>query len=62
MTASVGLIALWTGEMATYTDQLRQMAIHQMTLKELEQFSTFAREVERRSAYIANYIEKALEE
>ena len=62
MNASVGLIALWTGELAANVDYMKSMAIHQMSEEELARFAKYVGKVEFAATSIAKYVKEKREE
>ena len=62
MSASVGLIALWTGELAANVDHMRSMSIHQMSEGDLAQFAKFAYKAEQSIQTLSKYVKEKREE
>lgn len=54
--ASVGLVALWTGELCANVEYIRTMAIHKMNDAELDQFQTHLRAATNALASLTKYI------
>ena len=44
MNASVGLIALWTGELCANVEHMKAMSIHQMNEEDLARFAKYVKE------------------
>jgi hypothetical protein len=61
MAASVGLIALWTGELCANVDHMRSMSIHQLDELDLAQFARYVSKVEQNAQAIAKYIKEQRE-
>jgi len=59
--ASVGLIALWTGELSTNIENMKNMCIHKMNDDELEQFGIFARNASYSLLSISKYVKEQQE-
>ena len=59
--ASVGIIALWTGEICANVDHMRHMALHQMNDTELDQFYDFVRDLCHSASSLSKYIQQAQE-
>ena len=62
MNASVGLIALWTGELSANVDHMKSMSIHQMGEDDLARFAKYASKVEFAATSIAKYVKEKREE
>jgi hypothetical protein len=58
---SVGLIALWTGELVANLEHMKDMAIHQMDDAQLDQFADFVRLAGYSLASIAKYVKECQE-
>jgi hypothetical protein len=54
--ASVGLIALWTGQLEANVSHMRAMAIHQMTDKELDCFALYVADAGHALHAISKYV------
>jgi hypothetical protein len=61
MKASVGLIALWTGQIKANMEHVEGMAIHQMNDVQLEQFEKYIREIGYSIAAITRHITQVQE-
>ncbi|MEY4345271.1 MAG: hypothetical protein RL032_1103 [Pseudomonadota bacterium] len=61
MSASVGLIALWTGELCANVEHIRHMAIHQMSEEDLAQFAKFVFKAEQGIQCLAKYVKEQRE-
>ena len=62
MSASVGLIALWTGELSVNVEHMKDMAIHQMDDVELDQFAKYVRLAGYSLEAIAKYVKEKQEQ
>ena len=62
MSASVGLIALWTGELSANVDHMRSMSIHQLDEKDLALFAKYVYKVEQNAQAIAKYVKEKQEQ
>lgn len=62
MNASVGLIALWTGELAANVDHMKDMSIHQMTDADLDRFAKYVSRALWNAQSIAKYVKEKREE
>jgi hypothetical protein len=61
MSASVGLIALWTGELTANVEHMKSMAIHQMNDAELDQFAKYVKEVGYSISSLSKYVKECQE-
>ena len=61
MNASVGLIAMWTGQLDANVSHMQSMAIHKMDNKELDQFAIFVRDAGFAISHISKYIKECQE-
>jgi hypothetical protein len=61
MSAHIGLIALWTGELCANVEHIKDMAIHEMDEVKLERFADFVRHAGYALASIAKYIKEEQE-
>ncbi len=61
MSASVGLIALWTGELMANVENMKSMAIHQMDDAQLDKFADFVRLAGYSLSSISKYVQKTQE-
>jgi hypothetical protein len=61
MSASVGLIALWTGELSANVEHMKSMAIHQMNDAELDQFAKYVKEVGYSISSLSKYVKECQE-
>ena len=61
MSASVGLIALWTGELTANVEHMKSMAIHQMNDAELDQFAKYVKEVGYSIFSLSKYVKECQE-
>lgn len=62
MIASVGLIALWTGELSANIEHMKGMAIHQMTDADLDRFDKFVKEAGYSLASLTKYVKECQEQ
>jgi len=60
--ASVGLIAMWTGELCANVEHMRNMAIHKMTDDDLDQFAKYVREAGHAITSLSKYVKECQEE
>jgi hypothetical protein len=61
MKAAVGLIAVWTGQLDSNVSHMRDMCIHQMDDKEVDQFAIFVRDAGFAISHISKYIKECQE-
>ena len=61
MTVSVGIIALWTGELATNVEHMKTMAIHKMTDADLDLFEKYVNQAKWSIESIAKYVKEKQE-
>lgn len=61
MSASVGLIALWTGELSANLEHMKDMAIHQMTEEDLDRFAGYVNKAKWSIESIAKYVKEKQE-
>ena len=61
MIASVGIIALWTGELYANVEHMRSMAIHKMTDEDLDLFAKYVREASNAINSISKYVKECQE-
>ena len=61
MKASVGLIALWTGQIKGNMEHVETMCIHQMDDAQLEQFEKYIRDIGYSIASITRHITQVQE-
>jgi hypothetical protein len=59
---SVGLIALWTGELTANVEHMKSMAIHQMDDAELDQFAKYVKEVGYSISSLSKYVKECQEQ
>jgi hypothetical protein len=59
---SVGLIALWTGELSANVENMKNMAIHQMDDAELDKFADFVRLAGYSLAALDQYVKNEQEQ
>lgn len=59
---SVGLIAMWTGELSANLEHMKSMAIHQMDDAELDQFAKYVRDANYALAALIKYVKDAQEQ
>ena len=59
---SVGLIALWTGELMANVENMKNMAIHQMDDAQLDKFADFVRLAGYSLSSISKYVQKTQEQ
>lgn len=62
MRASVGLLALWTGQLSANVEHMRNMAIHQMNDVEIEQFAKLVRDAGYAISSITKYVKEVQEQ
>ena len=62
MSAHIGLIALWTGELCANVENMKNMAIHEMDEVKLERFADFVRQAGYSLSSIAKYIKEEQEQ
>jgi hypothetical protein len=60
--ASVGLIALWTGELCANVEHMKDMSIHTMTDADLDQFAKYVSRVLWSAQSIAKYVKEKQEQ
>jgi hypothetical protein len=58
---SVGLIALWTGELVANVEHMKDMAIHQMDDAYLDQFAKYVRDANYSLASLTKYVKECQE-
>ena len=61
MAASVGLIALWTGELTTNIEHMKYMAIHAMSEEKLDLFAKYVRQAKSSIENIEKYVKEQRE-
>jgi len=61
MNASVGLIAMWTGELSANVEHMKTMAIHQMNECELDEFAKYLRDANHALSSLSNYVKQTLD-
>jgi hypothetical protein len=59
--ASVGLVALWTGELCANVEHIRNMAIHKMDDAELDLFAKYVRDAGQSITSLAKYVKECQE-
>ena len=59
---SVGLIALWTGELVANVEHIKDMAIHQMDDAQLDQFAKYVKEAGYALASLTKYVKECQEQ
>ena len=59
--ASVGLIAMWTGELCTNVEHMKSMAIHKMTDEDLDLFDKYVNQVVWSAQSIQKYVKEQQE-
>ena len=62
MKPSVGLLALWTGQLTANVEHIKDMAIHQMNDSELEKFAKFVKEAGYALSAINKYVQDIQEQ
>ena len=62
MKPSVGLIALWTGELVANVGHMKDMSIHQMTEVEIDQFAKYVKEAGYALASLTKYVKECQEQ
>jgi hypothetical protein len=62
MKPSVGLIALWTGELVSNVQHMKDMAIHQMTDVQIDQFDKYVKEAGYALASLTKYVKECQEQ
>jgi len=58
---SVGLIAMWTGELCANVEHMKDMAIHQMDDAQLDRFANFVRQAGYPFDALAKYVKECQE-
>ena len=58
---SVGIIALWTGELSSNVEHMKSMAIHQMTDADLDLFAKYVNQAVWNAQSIVKYIQEQQE-
>ena len=58
---SVGLIAMWTGELVANLEHMKDMAIHQMDDAELDLFAKYVRDAGYSITSLAKYVKECQE-
>jgi len=61
MAASVGLIALWTGELCVNVEHMKDMAIHAMSEENLDLFAKYVRQAKWSIESIEKYVKEQQE-
>jgi hypothetical protein len=61
MDISVGLIALWTGELVANVEHMKDMAIHQMTEEDIGRFEKYVNQAKWSIESIAKYVKEKQE-
>jgi hypothetical protein len=61
MKAAVGLIAMWTGQLDANVSHMRDMCIHQMDDKEVDQFAIYVREANYAISALSKYAKECQE-
>ena len=59
---SVGLIAMWTGELIANVEHMKSMAIHQMDDVQLDEFAKYVRDANYSLASLAKYVKDEQEQ
>ena len=59
--ASVGLVAMWTGELCANVEHMRCMAIHKMTDDDLDLFAKYVREAGNAITSLSKYVKECQE-
>jgi hypothetical protein len=62
MSASVGLIAMWTGQLLTNVKHMESMAIHQMSEEDIDLFAKYVTDAGYTMAAIAKYVKEQQEQ
>ena len=60
--ASVGIIALWTGQLCANVEHMKDMSIHKMTDADLDRFAKYVSQVVWSAQSIEKYVKKTQEE
>jgi hypothetical protein len=58
---SVGLIALWTGELVANVEHMKDMAIHQMDDAQIDLFAKYVKEAGYALASLTKYVKECQE-
>lgn len=61
MKPSVGVIALWTGELSANLEHMKNMAIHQMDDAQLDEFAKYVRDANYALASLSKYVKECQE-
>ena len=59
---SVGLIAMWTGELIANVEHMKSMAIHQMDDVQLDEFAKYVRDANYSLASLTKYVKDEQEQ
>ena len=59
---SVGLIAMWTGELSANLEHMKSMAIHQMDDAQLDEFAKYVRDANYSLASLTKYVKDEQEQ
>lgn len=62
MSASVGLLALWTGELVANVKHMESMAIHQMSDDDLDLYAKYVQQASYSIASILKYVTEQQEQ
>ena len=58
---SVGLIALWTGQLSANVEHMKNMCIHQMDDTDVDEFEKYVQNANNALSAITNYIKETQE-
>lgn len=59
---SVGLVAMWTGELCANVEHMKDMSIHKMTDADLDQFAKYVNKVLWNVQSISKYVKECQEQ
>jgi len=58
---SVGMIAMWTGELSANLEHMKSMAIHHMDDAQLDEFAKYVRDANYSLASLTKYVKECQE-
>tara|TARA_R110002126_G_scaffold27655_1_gene92747 strand:+ start:241 stop:435 length:195 start_codon:yes stop_codon:yes gene_type:complete len=59
---SIGMIAMWVGELSANLEHMKSMAIHQMDDAQLDEFAKYVRDANYAIASLTGYVKDAQEQ
>jgi hypothetical protein len=59
---SIGMIAMWTGELCANLEHMKSMAIHQMDDAQLDEFAKYVRDAGHAITSLSKYVKQCQEE